>query len=76
MPLDKVLKALKDYAYWEISGSALLFFGRSIFSWLATSNASPANERGMILTPKGWELDNQRLRAGGALWDKQRTTDQ
>jgi hypothetical protein len=61
-----VLKAMSDYAVWEVGGATLVVIGKSLFS---ESSKSPtaANEPGRALTPKGWEIDNRRLSDAGAL---------
>ena len=61
MWLGKLYKVLSDWALWEYGGVALVAVGRSLFSRSSDPPASAANEPGMILTPKGWELDNRRL---------------
>jgi len=64
--LEKVPRALNDWALWEYGGVALLAVGRWLFS-RSSQSPNAANEPGMILTPKGWQLDNRRLNAAGAL---------
>jgi hypothetical protein len=58
--LERVPKALSEWALWEYGGVALLAVGRWLFS-RSSQPPNAANEPGMILTPKGWELDNRRL---------------
>jgi hypothetical protein len=61
--IEKVFKEFNDWALWEYGGAALIAVGRSLF---ARSSSQPppsaASDPGMTLTPKGWELDNSRLK--------------